>query len=554
MNDPAGCPATAYARNVVEGRIVAGELIRLACQRHIDDLEHGTERGLWFDHDEARRRVGFFPLLKHSKGKWAGKTFELQQYQQWMTGCIFGWKRRDRHRRFRVAHVEMARKNGKTQWASGMGNCVLVMDREGGAEIYNVAGKFDQAKLTHDESKRMVKSSPALSKRLSVFKNAICDESTNSKYLPLGADSDTLDGLNIHMAICDELHAWRRRSLWDVIETATGAREQPLIVITTTAGYDKHSIWWERREYAIAVLKGVVPDDSLFAAIFTLDDKDEWTDESTWVKANPSLGVTVKLADLRKECEEAKAVPGKQNAFRRLKLNMPTEQADRWLDVATWDVCAGAAFDEDELAGRECFGGLDLSATLDLTALVWLFPPEDEEGAWRVLWRFWLPGDGIAERARRDAVPYDLWASQGHLELVPGNTIEYDLVEAQVLKDAERFQVRELAFDRYFANQLTLSLQDEGVNVVGYGQGFASMAAPTKELEKLVVSGTLAHGGHPVARWNASNVAVKQDPAGNLKPDKSRSTGRIDGIVALCMALGRAMVARQAGPLAVEVW
>lgn len=538
-------PVLTYAKAVYHGQVVAGELVRLACQRHLDDLEHGSSRGLVWDLPAALRALQFFGLLRHSKGRWAGKPFTLEPWQQWFVGCLFGWKRTAGTRRFRTAHLEVARKNGKTTLASGIGLMLFLLDREPGAEVYTCATKRDQAKLTHSESARMVQGSPSLLRRVVVYKDNLSVPSENAKYEPLAAEGHKLDGLNPSGVICDEIHAWRERLLWDVMETATGARSQPLTLITTTAGYDRHSIWWERRELALRVLRGVIQDDSLFAAIYTLDPEDDWLDEKAWAKANPSLGVTVQREELREKAEQARATPGKQNPFKRLRLNVPTDQANLWLDMDAWRVCGMLPVNEEELRGRDCYGGLDLSATTDTSAWVLLFPPSGDQGEerepWKVLVRVFLPGDDLHEREVRDGVPYSQWEREGWLTLTDGNVIDYDQIERQILADAQTFCVREIAFDRYFANQLVLRLQEQGLEVVGFGQGFASMAAPAKEFEELLVSGRLAHGSNPVLTWQASCAAAKQDPAGNTKPDKASSTGRIDSIVAILMALGRAI-------------
>lgn len=541
-------PCTLYARAVCRGDITAGELVRLACKRHLDDLVSGKDRDLYFDEVDAQEAYDFFALLCHSKGQWAGQPFRLEPWQYFVVGSIFGWKRADGTRRFRVAHVEVARKNGKTTLAAGIGLYLLVLDDEAGAEVYTVATKRDQARLAHDESKRMVKASPALRRHVKPFKDALTVETSDSKYVPLGADADTLDGLNIHGAICDELHAWKLRDLWDVIETATGARRQPLMFPITTAGVGRSGIWWERRDLAVKVLQGVVPDDGLFAAIYTLDEGDDWTSEKHWLKANPSLGVSLRVEELRERCREAIATPGKQNAFKRLRLNIPTQQVTLWLDLARWDKCAGDDLTWEALKGRECYSGLDLSATTDMTALAHVFPPRDDRERWKALLRYWLPGADLAERCRRDHAPYDLWSQQNWLSLTEGDVVDYDFVEACIVEDAGYFRMQTLAIDRWGSNQLTTRLKDHhGLPVEGFGQGFASMAAPCKELEILVTSARFAHGQHPVLRFNVACAAVKQDPAGNRKPDKVTSTGRIDGLVAVLMGLGAALVAPQLG-------
>lgn len=532
----------------MSGEIIAGEYVRLACRRHLDDLNDGAARGLHFDQADAAEAYAFFGLLCHSKGQWAGQPFVLEPWQQFVVGSIFGWKRADGSRRFRVAHVEVARKNGKTTLAAGIGLYLLVLDGEAGAEVYTVATKRDQARLAHDESKRMVKASPALRRHVQLYKDALTVEATDGKYAPLGADSDTLDGLNVHGGILDEIHAWKLRDLWDVIETATGARQQPLLFGITTAGVGRAGIWWERRDLAVKVLQGVVPDDSLFAAVYTLDEGDDYTAEKHWPKANPSLGVSLRVEELRERCREAIATPGKQNAFKRLRLNIPTQQVTLWLDLARWDKCVGADVSWESLKGRPAYIALDLSASTDMTSEAIVFPPIAEREPWKALMRYWLPGADLAERCRRDHAPYDLWAQQGFLELTEGDVVDYDVVEARVLEDVERFQVEKLVLDRWGANQLTTRLKDyHGLPVEGFGQGFASMAAPCKELEILVTSARLAHGGHPVLRFNVACAAVRTDPSGNRKPDKATSTGRIDGLVAVLMGLGAALVAPQLG-------
>ena len=315
-------------------------------------------------------------------------------------------------------------------------------------------------------------------------------------------------------------------------------------------------------------LEGTIPteaSDSWFAYIATVDAGDDWTDPAVWIKANPSLGVTVKIEDLKRQVDEAREMPAQQNAIRRLRLNEWTEQVTRWLDMAVWDEGGPpAATDwrtvkeelddlEAMLAGRTCYGGLDLARVTDLSAFVLLFPPTSDDDLrtladkWIALCRFWAPEDDILRRARRDRVPYDVWRDQGFLVATPGNATDFAFIEREIVDLAARFDLREVAYDRTFAGEIVQNLQDEGVKLVEFGQGFLSLAAPTAELERLSVSRALWHGGHPVLRWNASNVAVRQDPAGNLKPDKERSTERIDGISALVNALGRAIMRDSTG-------
>ncbi|WP_084115314.1 terminase large subunit [Paracoccus sphaerophysae] len=557
------CPVTAWARRVVSGKVVAGHLTRLACQRHLDDLKTGPSRGLVWDRAAALHAIEFFSHLRHSTGEWAGQPFDLQPWQQFVVGSVFGWQRADGLRRFRTAYVEVARKNGKSALLAGIALYALVADGEAGAHVYAAATTRDQARIVFGEAERMVAASPALSTRVTRTVNNLAVLPTASWFRPLSADASKMDGLNVHFAAVDEVHEHPGPEIIQKLNTATGARRQPLIVEITTAGHDRHSVCRQHHEFSVKALEGTLPQetaDPWFAFIATIDAGDDWTDPKVWIKANPSLGVTVKPDDLKRQIDEAREMPAQQNAIRRLRLNEWTEQVTRWLDMEVWaegglsataggaDIARELSRLERLLAGRECYGGLDLARVNDLSAFLLLFPPTRDAALgslaekWIVLSRFWVPEEDIRRRARRDRVPYDVWRDQGFLVATPGNATDFAFIEAEILELAGRFDLRELSYDRTFAGEIVQHLEDEGINLVQFGQGFLSMAAPTAELERLAVSRLLWHGGHPVLRWNASNVAVRHDPAGNIKPDKERSSERIDGIVALCNALGRAML------------
>lgn len=554
---------TAWARRVVSGKVVAGHLTRLACQRHLGDLKAGKARGLVWDRAAALHAIEFFSHLRHSTGEWAGQPFDLQPWQQFVVGSVFGWKRADGLRRFRTAYVEVARKNGKSALLAGIALYALVADGEAGAHVYAAATTRDQARIVFGEAERMVAASQALSSRVTRTVNNLAVLPTASWFRPLSADASKMDGLNVHFAAVDEVHEHPGPEIIQKLNTATGARRQPLIVEITTAGHDRHSVCRQHHEFSVKVLEGTLPHETAnpwFAFIATIDAGDDWTDPKVWVKANPSLGVTVKPDDLKRQIDEAREMPAQQNAIRRLRLNEWTEQVTRWLDMQVWaegglapetsgaTIAADLERLEGLLVGRECYGGLDLARVNDLSAFLLLFPPTRDAALgsladkWIVLSRFWVPEEDIRRRARRDRVPYDVWRDQGFLVATPGNATDFAFIEAEIVSLAGRFDLRELAYDRTFAGEIVQHLQDEGINLVQFGQGFLSMAAPTAELERLAVSRLLWHGGHPVLRWNASNVAVRHDPAGNIKPDKERSSERIDGIVALCNALGRAML------------
>jgi phage terminase large subunit-like protein len=533
--------AERYASDVLAGRIVVGKRVHQAVERHTQDLQTGRQRGFRFDPAAGMRILTFFTLLRHSKGEWAGQPFLLSPWQAFVLWVLFGWRRSDGTRRFRTAYIEIGRKNGKSTLAAGVGLYLFAADKEPGAQVFTAATKRDQARIVHGEAINMVRLSTGLRRHVQVFKDNLSMIRTNSKYEPLGADADTMDGLNVHGAIIDELHAHKNRNLWDVLETATGSRRQPLIFAITTAGFDKKSICWQQHDYGEKVLDGIIPDDSYFAFIAALDAEDEWANRNVWIKANPNLGVSVKPESLEEQCLKAESLPAAQNAFRRLRLNQWTEQADRWIDIPAWDACA-LPVDATSLKGRECFGGLDLSSTTDLSAFVLVFPPKADEERWQVLCRFWMPSDNVRRRVERDRVPYDQWIREGYIEATNGNVIDYEVLRKRISEDAQQYDIHEIAFDRWNATQLCTQLQDDGLTMIPFGQGFASMSAPTKEMEKMIIGKQLAHGGHPVLRWMISNVSVKQDPAGNLKPDKAKSTERIDGVVSLIMGIGRAMV------------
>lgn len=529
----------------------AGQLVRLAVERHRRDLIDGPSRGLWFDVEAAQRAIRFFSFLCHSKGEWAGQAFTLSDWQQFIVAMVFGWKRADGTRRFREVYIEIPRKNGKSTLISGIGLYCLLADGEQGAEVYAAATKRAQARIVHEEASRMVKASPMLRARIGVMADNLHVLKTNSKFEPLGADDNTADGLNVSTALIDEYHAHPGSGMYDVLNTATGARRQPLVIAITTAGSNKtKSACGQRNEYCQRVLLGTVADDDTFAFIATIDKGDDWRDEKVWAKANPNLGISCKVDDLRRKARTAAEMPSAQNAFRRLHLNEWTEQNSRWLDLEPWDACTGpidACDLPDELAGRICYAGLDLASTRDVSAFVLWFPPNEEDPIGVVVPTFFIPEENITERDRKDRTTYSTWVIEELMIATPGNIVDYEFIRSAIHDAAERFQLQQIAYDRWNATQIVTQLQADGIDMVPFGQGFASMAAPTKSLETKIIGKTLAHGGHKVLRWMAQNVSVRMDPAGNMKPDKASSGEKIDGIVATIMAIGIAELQADAG-------
>jgi phage terminase large subunit-like protein len=476
-------------------------------------------------------------FLRHTKGEWGGEPFVLEAWQQTILRDLFGTLRPDGTRRYRRAYIEIPRKNGKSALASGLALYLLLADGEPGAEVYSAATDRLQAGIVFDQARAMLENSPILSRQAKAFRSSIVCHKTRSFYRVLSADVPTAHGLNSHGVIFDELHAQPNRELWDVLNTSTGARRQPLMIMITTAGYDRNSICWEQHEYARQVKEGIIQDDSYYTYIAGAEEGDDWTLPATWHKANPNLDVSVKLEYLEEECNRAQQVPAYQNTFRRLHLNQWTNQESRFIDMAAWEACGRTLPD---LAGRNCYAGLDLASTTDIAALGLIFPPVEEGEPYWWLPRFWIPSDNMLERSRRDRVPYEVWVRQGLVTATAGNVIDYGVILREIETLGATYDIREIAFDRWGATQISQALEGLGFTMVQFGQGFASMSAPTKELLRLVMSGQISHGANPVLRWMADNVSAKSDAAGNVKPDKASSRDRIDGIVAGIMALARA--------------
>lgn len=501
--------------------------------------DSGVPAGYWYDEAAAERAVGFFrDCLTHTKGEWAGQPLELSDWQaNNIIRPLFGWKRPDGTRRYRTAFIMIPRKAGKSTLAAGIGLYLLFADGEPGAEIYSAAADRDQAGIVFDMARGMVAASPMLEKRAESFKRSLVVPGTGSSYKVLSADAYTKHGLSAHGIIFDEVHAQPTRELWDVLTTSVGARRQPLTVAITTAGYDRHSLCFELYDYAVKVRDGVIDDPGFLPVIYEAGQDDDWKDPTTWRKAHPGIGVSVKEEFFAEECAKAQHLPAYENTFRRLYLNQWTEQDARWISLDTWDACNGALPD---LEGRECFAGLDLASTTDIAALVLVFPMP---GGLFVMPFFWVPHEGMRRRSERDRVPYDAWVRDGLLEATEGDVIDYDVIRKRINDLAERYRIREIAVDRWNATQISTQLTSDGFEMVGFGQGMASMSGPMKELERRLLARELGHGGHAVLRWMAANVSARQDEAGNIKPDKAKSSGRIDGIVATIMAIGRLQAA-----------
>ena len=496
-----------------------------------------------YDKSRADYAVSFIECLCHTKGTWAGKPFTLIDWQEQIIRDIFGIIKPNGYRQFNTAYIEIPKKMGKSELAAAVALLLTCGDGEERAEVYGCAADRQQASIVFEVAADMVRMCPALNRRVKILTatKRIVYLPTNSFYQVLSAEAYSKHGFNIHGVVFDELHTQPNRKLFDVMTKGSGdARMQPLYFLITTAGTDTKSICYETHQKAKDIIEDRKIDPTFYPVIYGADENDDWTDPKVWKKANPSLGITVGIDKVRAACESAKQNPAEENSFRQLRLNQWVKQAVRWMPMEKWDRCAFAT-SEDDLEGRVCYGGLDLSSTTDITAFVLVFPPLDEDDKFVILPYFWIPEDNLELRVRRDHVPYDVWERQGYLQTTEGNVVHYGYIEKFIERLEERFNIREIAFDRWGAVQMVQNLEGMGFTVIPFGQGFKDMSPPTKELMKLVLEQKIAHGGHPVLRWMMDNIFIRSDPAGNIKPDKEKSTEKIDGAVATIMALDRAI-------------
>ena len=518
-----------YALNVISGKIDACELVKSACQRYIDDLDR-----FGFNEGFASHAINFIEELQHTTGECAGKKFILEPWQAFIIWNLFGFVNPDGSRRFSRAYIEVPRKNGKSTFSSAVMLYGLIADDEAGAQIYSAATKLDQAMMVFGESVRMAQNTDWL-KDAVVVNNSVNNRRIiheQNLYKPLEWNPNKQDGLNTHMAVIDEYHAHPNNELYNVLFNSMGARRQPLLFTITTAGFNKESACFRHRGYCVNVLNGAIKDDALFSMIYTLDAGDDWMDEKIWAKANPNFGVSVYPRKLQQALTEAKEYAGKEVEFKTKLLNVWTDTEMTWISDETWRECSG----DDDLSGEYCYGGLDLASTADFCALTLYFPAMHAIRTW-----YFLPED--AARKRNDAAGNSIreWIADGHITTTEGNVTDYSFIKAKIVQLATEYDIRDIAFDRFNASQLVIELQNEGITMFPFGQGFVSMSTPTKELERMVKNKQLRHANNPVTRWMMSNVLLRTDPAGNVKIDKAKSGDKVDGPVSVVMALGTAM-------------
>lgn len=515
-----------------------GKYTRLAVERHVRDTKRDD---IYFDMKAAQLVIDFFGILPHVKGRWAreNKMIELEGWQQFLLAMKWGWKRENGLRRFTTCYTEVARKNTKSTMGAGECLFALTLDREAGAEIYTAATKKEQAKVVFEIADMMVRRSPSLHSMIGSRVNNLHYNEAGSRMEPLSSVSEKLDGLNTHFAEIDEYHAWKSDDLYNVIESSMGSRDQPMMNIITTAGFNQAGPCYQLRKMIVQILEGKKTDDSTFGIIYTLDEDDNWEDPSTWAKANPNLGVSVSLDYLEDQLIKAKNEgETKVINFKTKFLNIWTTTSTGFITDEKWMKCDKGKVTPESLAGRTCYAGLDLASKIDITAFVLLFPPDEHDGVFQMLRWFWVPEDSARQRSKEDGVMYVDWIAEGLIMSTPGNSTDYDYIRKKIYEIATKFDIRVIGYDPWNATYLAQQLQKDGAPVQPFNQGIRYMSEPTKELEKMIISEKINHQGDPILRWMNGNVELVRDPNANYKPDKGKSAEKIDGIVALIIALG----------------
>ncbi len=506
-------------------------------------LDRPKPEGCYFDAQAADDAVNFVALMCHTQGPLAGKPFILAPEQVWVTREAFGWKRSDDSRLIRTVYVEEGRANGKSQWGAAIAGKLLYADGESNPEIVGAAKDRQQARIILQRLQAMIRTNPDLLKRSSLLRSEIRHRTNGGTYRATSADVGGAWGGAPHGIIFDEVHAQPNRDLWDALTTGTGKRRQPMIWAFTTAGWDRETLCWELHELVRQIFEATIDDPSFLGVVWAAAEDADWTDPNVWQSANPLLArpdsdltpsgspAAISHEYMAGECRKALSLPAFQNTFRTMYLSQWVGQEVRFIPMEEWDQNAGPVTPSK----RPAFGGLDLASNTDLASFQIVSRAPD--GMLEIETRLYAPADNLRERCRRDRVPYDVWARDGFLTLTPGNTIDQDYIKADVLEAMDTYDLKDVGYDKWNANKLVKELENEGVTMVEVRQGFASLSVPTKELLRLTMKHSLRHGGHPLLRWMVSNTAATVDAAENIKPDKAKSTGRIDGVVATILAL-----------------
>lgn len=536
--------ARQYCDDVLSGKIPACKWVKLACQRQVDDLKRWAKSGPYkWDAEKANRVCRFIELLPHIEGAKAGQPIILEPWQVFRITTVFGWLKRDTGtRRFRKAYTEVPRGNGKSTESAALGLYLAFADGEGGAEVYSAATKKDQAKEIWEPAWHMVRKSEGLRRRFGVeaMAHSITQISTASKFQPLSADDNSLDGLNVYGGLIDEVHAHRTRGVYDVIETGCGKRTQSLLWAITTAGFNRAGICYELRTYVTKILEGVIEDETQFGIIFTIDEGDDWTTEEALIKANPNWGISVDPDMVRSLQRKAMQIASAVNNFLVKHFCIWCASDVAWLDPRDWDACADHSLEPDQFAGEQCIVALDLASKVDIAAKMQLF---ERNGEYYVFGKYYLPEQAVEESANSQ---YSGWARSGKLTTTPGRITDFDYIENDMRLDKSLYEITEVAYDPFQATQLATRMSAEGFPMVEYGQTVRNMSEPMKQLEALVLSRKIHHNGDPVLAWMMSNVVCHRDVKDNIFPRKERPENKIDGAVALISALGRKLANQQA--------
>jgi len=535
-------PIKRYTDDVLSGKVKTGKLIKLAVERNLRNFEDSIkykDYPFYFDEKKANHILDFVPVCHHWKGSKAGQPIELEDNQSFYFANLFGWKRKeDNTRRFRRSFKEVARKNGKTSEEAIKAIYHVCLDGEEGAQVYAGATKEEQARIVVNDVGKFIEKSPYLTPLFRLFKHKdtiqrVSYAETNSFITALGRDSKSQDGLDPSMAIIDEYHAHKTNELLDVIESGMGARKQPLMDIITTAGFDKQLPCFDLRRVCIEILEGKKEDESLFTMIFELDEHDDWEDESNWIKSNPNLGASVNIEYLRDRYIVAKNEGGSKIVdFQTKNLNIWTDAPSVWIPDHIWQ----KGNDKVDFGNRSVYAGLDFGATSDFTALV-LFSEPDSLGIHDVLPFFWIPGDKLRERERKDRIPYTKWVNEGFIRVTEGNVTDYKQVRAETDQILRKFNVEKTGFDPWNAMETVTNLIEDGHNLEKVPQNISTITEPTKELERLALGGKLRHGANPVFRWMMGNVTIINDANNNMKISKGKSNEKVDGPAALVNAI-----------------
>jgi phage terminase large subunit-like protein len=554
-----------YAEDVLSGKISTCKWVKLAAERFINDLDlHDDEDfAFYFDETEAKLAVDFFPMfLRHHQGDLTGEPFFLEPWEQFIVANIYGWKRKDNDlRRFRKVYVSVARKNGKSAIAGGIGVKGLCLDGEGGPRVVCAATKRAQARIVWDSVAATLEQNPELMREFginiskSINATRIWLSTGLADFIPLGQDSKTEDGHNIHVGIIDEYHEHPDDKMVGVVQTGMGARSQPLLFIITTAGFNIQSPAYEEEKYLQRILEGIVRDDSYFGIIYTLDEGDDWRDRSVWIKSNPNLYIGKQISQIENLITEAENKPSTRLQVLTKELNVWTQSLSTWIEYEKWKFCNSGVINEKELYKRPCYAALDSSMTRDHTVVTYAFPPVSFGERWKYVHRIWVPAESLDEKSIQDGVRYFDWLNAGYISY-PGETIIRSEVEAQIREDMERFDVRELAFDRYGdAQPIAMSLEEDGLPVVMFPQSAKEFTAPTNEFERLVLGQEMEHGNNPVMDFYVISAHIYEGPNDTRKPVKHKrgdDTSRIDGVITSIMATWRGLISQTNGPSVYE--